>query len=451
MYDLAKIQSKFRSDKVVLFKEPYNVNNDVLDPDLVGVSSTNQYFNSSTHQYLHNFDNILSTIVFVDDFPYVEFSVGGPFKKGQIVRDSGLFYRSRINDNSDPLTNTSSWRQVDLKTYKQVYDASVIYALGEIVYNGTEYFESLVGGESGNPLTDTAKWKVTTIESIYLRRTIDEAIENILASTFTTSPLIDNEELWAMGSRGIDEIEPTGKLTGIMFWCTCSRHVSLILKQLGLHFVADQSITFKLFNQNTEIKEITIAYDGAGDFKWFDLDTTALDITMKDKEGMWYLFYDETDLIANNKSYSKDVLMNSNFNPFFKAVPFTANDISDINDFNKMQPVDNKNYGMNLNVTVGFDLTDFILQHLNELGEVVKLQWAMDMLEKMLFNSEVRTNRNERNVNDDLLKFDLKAQDGNAFWKKFRNAKKKIDNSLVTLSKKDNAFERVEVNNYELE
>ena len=56
------------------------------------------------------------------------------------------------------------------------------------------------------------------------------------------------------------------------------------------------------------------------------------------------------------------------------------------------------NYGLNLEVTVSCDITDFIIEQRMMFQDVIAKQVAVDMLREFAYNSNVRTNRHSINA-----------------------------------------------------
>ena len=67
-------------------------------------------------------------------------------------------------------------------------------------------------------------------------------------------------------------------------------------------------------------------------------------------------------------------------------------------DQDRMVYTYNSNYGINLEVSVGCDITDFIIEQRVLFRDVIAKQVAVDMLREFAYNSNVRTNRNSVNV-----------------------------------------------------
>ena len=68
------------------------------------------------------------------------------------------------------------------------------------------------------------------------------------------------------------------------------------------------------------------------------------------------------------------------------------------------------NYGMNLEISVGCDISDFIIQQRGVFASVIQRQVAASVLRILAMNPDVRVNRNQVNATRDELLYEL---DGN--------------------------------------
>ena len=65
------------------------------------------------------------------------------------------------------------------------------------------------------------------------------------------------------------------------------------------------------------------------------------------------------------------------------------------------------NYGLNLEVTVACDITDFIIEQKALFQDVIAKQVAVDFLKEFAYNANVRTNRHAINVSRLDLMYEL--------------------------------------------
>ena len=67
-------------------------------------------------------------------------------------------------------------------------------------------------------------------------------------------------------------------------------------------------------------------------------------------------------------------------------------------DIRDNQYIYDNNYGLNLEVTVACDITDFIVEQKSLFTDVLAKQVAVDMLREIAYNANVRTNRHSINA-----------------------------------------------------
>ncbi|MEG0579808.1 MAG: hypothetical protein RR490_07825, partial [Niameybacter sp.] len=65
------------------------------------------------------------------------------------------------------------------------------------------------------------------------------------------------------------------------------------------------------------------------------------------------------------------------------------------------------NYGLNLEVSVLCDVTDFLIEQRSVFQNVIALQVATDMLREMVFNANVRSNRYALNASNANILYEL--------------------------------------------
>ena len=85
--------------------------------------------------------------------------------------------------------------------------------------------------------------------------------------------------------------------------------------------------------------------------------------------------------------------------PFMVGASETFEDYPELWDIAETMYTNTQNYGLNCEVSVGCDLTDFIISQRNMFASVIQKQVASMALRTMAMNPSVRVNRNQSNVN----------------------------------------------------
>jgi len=134
--------------------------------------------------------------------------------------------------------------------------------------------------------------------------------------------------------------------------------------------------------------------------------------------GSWYLCYKQSALntlnqkaIRKDKDWSKEPCGSCSrreiqtwmaWSKYLEIHPFklseelvTDNKMWDAED--NIYTYDN-NYGINLDVSINCDITDFIIDQKMLFQDIIAKQVAIDMLREFAYNANVRTNRNSINA-----------------------------------------------------
>ena len=102
--------------------------------------------------------------------------------------------------------------------------------------------------------------------------------------------------------------------------------------------------------------------------------------------------------------------------------------------------VSSSDFGINLEISVGCDLTDFIIQQRQLFQDVIAKQVAVDMLREFAYNSNVRTNRHSINASRIDIIYEL---DGDASSMKQSGLNHQLDVAFKALRLNTNGIDRV--------
>jgi hypothetical protein len=196
------------------------------------------------------------------------------------------------------------------------------------------------------------------------------------------------------------------------------------------------SITIYIFHssQKDPIYTLSLNYDNANaTFKWFKVEDIYLPYIGDETSsgGSWYIMYNQADLpqglqgINVSKDWSREPCGTCNqgnlqawreltkyilISPFQTPAPLTFAQYPELPDIADLHYTNTTNYGLNLEISVGCDLTEFIVAERNSFAEVLQKQVAYNTLRTMAMNPEVRVNRNQSNVSRMDILYEL---DGN--------------------------------------
>ena len=93
--------------------------------------------------------------------------------------------------------------------------------------------------------------------------------------------------------------------------------------------------------------------------------------------------------------------------PFGIHAPLDFAAYPEMFDIGEVGYTNTMNYGMNVEISVGCDLTDFIISQRQIFATVIQKQVAATVLRTLAMNPDVRVNRNQVNVTRDELLYEL--------------------------------------------
>ena len=147
--------------------------------------------------------------------------------------------------------------------------------------------------------------------------------------------------------------------------------------------------------------------------------------------GAWYVVYNQDELPAGmeavnvTKDWSREPCGTCNrgsleawraLTKYMMISPFKATALETFTEYPELWDIaDNiytntHNYGMNMVVSVGCDLTDFIVSQKEMFSTVLQRQMAVDILRTLALNPQVRVNRQQSNASTADLLYEV---DGN--------------------------------------
>ena len=183
------------------------------------------------------------------------------------------------------------------------------------------------------------------------------------------------------------------------------------------------------------MRTIELNYTNAkGGFQWFTPDEPIYLPYISngnDSGGAWFLCYNQNDLpdgmqaLNVSKDWSvepcqtclggsieswRQMTKYLQVSPFGIAAPADFAEYPEMFDIGQIGYTNTMNYGMNVEISVGCDLTDFIISQRQIFATVIQKQVAATVLRTIAMNPDVRVNRNQVNVTRDQLLYEL---DGN--------------------------------------
>lgn len=289
-----------------------------------------------------------------------------------------------------------------------------------------------------NPLSDfvrdlTTNGINTTVQQFLQEKQLQQETRNLL----------ERRTFFDGAARLAATIDPTGKLVGFEIVPVRAMGVTTKIERIGLQMVGGTgSVRLYLFHssQVSPIRVVDLAFTNtSGGFQWFklaeplylpyiesgDVDT--------DAGGAWYLCYNQNELPAGMQALNvtKDWSMEPcqtclggsidawrqltkylQISPFCIHAPLDFRDYPEMFDVGKVGYTNTMNYGLNVEVTVGCDLTDFIVSQRDIFATAIQKQVAANVLRTIAMNPDVRVNRNQVNVTRDELLYEVDGNPG---------------------------------------
>lgn len=357
------------------------------------------------------------------------------------VSESGLYFQQ-----IHPLLTLQNLSCIapDFKNIEYAkYSPEKPYSKGNIIkYNGTTY-KALQKSVGRQPDIESEYWVETNPFSEWLenktKTSIQKAIsrycnEKIVQGTYKT--LCESRTLFDGTGRLVDVVKNKKNLVGFEIVPVRAKGVTTKINKIGLQFTEPGDYTLYLMHSSMDapVKVIKLNKVRKNSIEWFSVEDVYLPYQSdyNDAGGSWYLCYFQSELpegsqaIRKDKDWSKEpcgscsrreLLAWMAWSKYIEIHPFFVNEelIEAINfneDFNNdfaKQPIHlwdvdnnqytyNNNYGLNLEVTISCDITDFIIEQRMMFQDIIAKQVAIDMLKEFAYNANVRTNRHSINA-----------------------------------------------------
>lgn len=308
------------------------------------------------------------------------------------------------------------------------YDSSAEIRSGSIVTFSGKLYKSVVDSPDEAP-GESQDWIETNPLSEWLVDKTKSGIINAITrfcsdgqSLGIQKPLCENKVLFDGTGRLSDTVKNKGNIVGFEVVPVRSKGVTTVINKIGLQFTKPGVYTIYLLHssQDGPVKELTLEKRKENSFEWFNVNLNLPYVgDGTDAGGSWYIVYKQSELpdgseaIVREKDWSKgpcgscsrrDLIAWQAWSKYIEVHPFYESeaDLLSGSDFSldqdRMVYTYNSNYGINLEVSVGCDITDFIIDQRVLFRDVIAKQVAVDMLREFAYNSNVRTNRNSVNV-----------------------------------------------------
>lgn len=363
--------------------------------------------------------------------------------------ESGLMFQG-----AHPLLTLDTMRAIMPDDWGYQYpewNSRETYSAGTIVQydlNGNDdelYWESIRDNNTNEiPGESVLFWKPYNILSDYLERVTRNGIATAI-QTFTQIKQLDKETRNLLERRTFFDgagriratLQNTHKLVGFEIVPVRALGVTAKIEKIGLQMTGGTGIVKMYLFHSSQIDPIkTFDLDFQvknGGFQWFTLEDCFLPYISKDNNsgGSWFLCYNQDELpqgmeaINVSKDWSREPCGTCNIGsvevwreltkylqvtPFMYNAPETFAEYPELWDIAYTMYTNTQNYGLNCEITVGCDLTDFIISQRQIFQDVIQKQVAVIALRALAMNPNVRVNRYQSNATRTDILYEL---DGN--------------------------------------
>lgn len=311
--------------------------------------------------------------------------------------------------------------------------------------NGNKLFWKAKADNVGEePTEDSLFWSKYNILSDFLERMTRNGIATAI-QTFTQIKQLDKETRNLLERRtffdGAGRIRATlqnnHKLVGFEIVPVRAMGVTAKIEKIGLQMTGGTGVVrMYLFHssQIDPIKTFDLNFTVTnGGFQWFPLTDCYLPYISdaNNAGGSWFLCYNQDELPAGmeainvSKDWSREPCGTCNIGavetwremtkylqvtPFMYNAPETFAEYPELWDIAYTMYTRTQNYGLNCEITIGCDLTDFIISQRQIFQTVIQRQVAAIALRTLAMNPNVRVNRNQSNATRMDILYEL---DGN--------------------------------------
>lgn len=362
--------------------------------------------------------------------------------------ESGLYFQG-----AHPLLTLDSMEAImpdDWGIQYPVWDALTQWKQNKVVQYGNDtngnklFWKAKADNVGEEPTEDSLFWSKYNILSDFLERMTRNGIATAI-QTFTqikqldkeTRNLLERKTFFDGAGRIRATLQNNHKLVGFEIVPVRAMGVTAKIEKIGLQMTGGTGVVrMYLFHssQIDPIKTFDLNFTVTnGGFQWFPLTDCYLPY-ISDKNnagGAWFLCYNQDELPAGmeainvSKDWSREPCGTCNMGsvevwreltkylqvtPFMYHAPETFAEYPELWDIAQTLYTRTQNYGLNCEITIGCDLTDFIISQRQIFQTVIQRQVAAIALRTLAMNPNVRVNRNQSNATRMDILYEL---DGN--------------------------------------
>lgn len=355
--------------------------------------------------------------------------------------ESGLYYQD-----AHPLMTLQNIRSIMPDGFKFQYEewnTQRKYVKGEKCRYNDVVYKALEDNEDQQPDSSEA-WEVFDMVSDFITQQTLSGIAQTVQTFLQikgllkeSKSLLERRTFFDGAGRLTNYQQPQGKLVGFEINPVRSMGVTAKVERIGLQMTGATGVVRVYLFHSSQVDPIYVQdlefTKENGGFQWFDMKDWYMPyISEKNNSGgSWYLVYNQNDLPENMlainvaKDWSREPCMTCNagsveawreLTKYLMISPFKVDALETFAEYPEMWDIESNiytntaNYGLNVEVSVACDLTQFIIDQRAMFATVLQRQLAYQLLRTMAMNPDVRTNRNQSNVSQQGILYEL---DGN--------------------------------------
>lgn len=374
--------------------------------------------------------------------------------------ESGLYFQG-----AHPLCTLNNVRAIVSNDYPD-WDNDTLFLKGERVRFENRIYEALrnnraeipsgegMGGDFNNDFnsdfaTDEfiqSNWREVNLLTDTVMELTKDGINTVIQRFIKdkqlnreTRELLERRTFFDGAARLQATIDNTHKICGFEIVPVRSMGVTTKIERIGLQMKgATGNVRLYLFHssQFAPMKIIDLNFTNTkGGFQWFVPDEPiylpyipTVNDDGNDSGGAWFLCYAQDSLpfgmeaLNVSKDWSKEpcqtcmggsieswrqITKYMQISPFCISMPDGFVENPEMFDIGRVSYTNTMNYGLNVEVTIGCDLTDFIISERQIFATVIQKQVAANVLRTIAMNPDVRVNRNQLNVTRDELLYEI--------------------------------------------
>ena len=354
------------------------------------------------------------------------------------------------------------------------HDANSSYKEGVVVTLEDKYYKSINDVPANTEITNDEYWIETNLFSEWLEdktkasiiKLINKFINMKLADKASKS-LIENKTLFDGTGRLTNLATNRNRFVGFEVDTVRSKGVTVKINKIGLQFTRPGKYKVYILHSSCDTPVYSFEFEKlkSNSIEWFKPKEDILlpyESQEIDAGGSWYIGYLQSDLPENSQAINRDrdwstqpckgcsrqeFLAWQAWSKYIEVHPFYVDENQLLGEDEQMyfDPeimnfTYDANYGINLDVSVYCDLTDFIIKQKQLFQDVIAKQVAVDFLREFAYNPNVRTNRRSINASRTDILYEL---DGDSSSMKHSGLNYELDLALKALNFSTQGLDRV--------